>query len=105
MSSDLGEGDKLNWAAASATGPSDLDLTAPDVDIVDMFIGIVHLWDGTTRTGAHPAERILFASPVSPYGNLHLVTSKDHDRPTDESCRRPADGRGNYQDNHRSMGK
>ena len=78
MSSNLGSGDKLLWTQASAAGPTDLDLTAPDVEIVDMFIGIIHLWNEVVRTGAHPAERILFASPVSPYGSYNLADAKGH---------------------------
>ena len=61
MSVDLGEGDKLSWAFASTSGPADLDLTAPDLEIADMFIGIVHLWSPDIRhrrtpSGAHPVR-------------------------------------------------
>ena len=76
MSVDLGEGDKLSWAFASTSGPADLDLTTPDLEIADMFIGIVHLWSPEILANAHPAERILFVSTVSPYENFNLSEAK-----------------------------
>ena len=59
MSSDLASGDKLSWAFVSSGGPTDLDLTASNVEIADMFIGTIHLWTaddsiGRPSSGAYP---------------------------------------------------
>ena len=42
-----------------------------------MFVGAIHLWTEEERLERHPAERIIFAMPVSPYESYPLSEAKD----------------------------
>lgn len=78
LSSSLTFVEKVGWASASVSGPTDLNLNRPET-----FFSAVKDWTDTQVTARVPTTRILFAAPQNPHTNWALTNANTNTQNSD----------------------